>query len=401
MTAQQQLAPQNDRAAIIKPFLIMAHKQIQSLMADKAKADKFTATALVIAADPALAKCNPQSIVQACIGVAMTGLSLDKNKGQAYLVPYKQGDSYGVQVQIGYKGYILDAWRAGWQVKADFIYDVDHYTEENNGFDDRITFVKNHKERLDHLPDWAFEHLIGVRVVARHVSTGADHGQFISKGNIERLRLNSPNQKKVFIYQNESDWVKKGKERDRDRLAKGLPIGIWEQWYPEMAMGKAFKKFIKLLPLGDDMRTVDLDDKVVSTQEQSKQTAAPLASLPPQNAMLIDKSTGEILNPALSTATVDYPVAENDNYDNLIDSEEWSEPEPELSDGYGDMPADGRTPPDADTPTYKGKTYIKGALLTCKSNNELIAYWQQVPDNIKTEFQQQFEERQDALRHGD
>jgi recombinational DNA repair protein RecT len=43
-----------------------------------------------------------------------------------------------------------------------------------------------------------------------------------------------------------------------------LPIGIWQDWFVEMATAKAIKKLAKLLPLGDKRAQIAIatDDKI-------------------------------------------------------------------------------------------------------------------------------------------
>ena len=233
----QQVALQQ-RESAIKAVLAPAHKQIKALCAnDDKRAGQFTAAALVVATNPALNRCTPASIVTALLSVATSGLSVDQNLGHAYFVPYGEN----VQLQIGYKGYIQLAHRAGWMVKSFPVYDVDTYTEESDGWDEKVTFIKNLSARDEGDNKWVFDHLIGVRVAARHADTKDEYAMFVPKAIIEKLRKLSSNQKN----------------------AQAAPTGIWQNNYAEMSQAKAIKQLIKKLPIGDK-RIEDIDDRVIS-----------------------------------------------------------------------------------------------------------------------------------------
>ncbi|WP_052700081.1 recombinase RecT [Methylocucumis oryzae] len=233
----------------IKPFLLNAQKQINSLLGDEQKAKRFLAASLVIASDSSLNRCRPDSIVQALVGIAMADLNVDKNIGHAYLVAY--GDS--AQLQIGYKGFIQLLYRAGWQVKAFPVYLCDEFSMSFDGWDNKVALNANFDSRDEGDRDWVFHNLRGIYVVSRNVVTKDEYSTFVSKKVIEKLRLFSPNQK-------DNQYTKPD---DKERLSKGLPIGIWANWYVEMAQAKAIKKIAKVLPIGDSRVAMILaaDDK--------------------------------------------------------------------------------------------------------------------------------------------
>jgi len=237
------------KAEQIKPLLLASQRQITSLLKDEVKAKKFMAASLVVASDPSLRNCSADSIVQALIGVAMADLNIDKNIGHCYFVPYKDS----VQLQIGYKGFIQLLYRAGWMVKAVPVYQCDQFHMEFDGWDNKIEFIPGIDIREEGDKDWVYQNLRGVYVVARHVDTKDEYSTFVNKTVIEKLRLNSPNQRIGNFT----------KPEDKKRLEKGLPIGIWADWYVEMSQAKAIKKLAKILPIGDNRAATAIatDDK--------------------------------------------------------------------------------------------------------------------------------------------
>lgn len=251
MTQQkQQLSPANQRKEQLKPFLVSAQRQIESLLSgDTARAKQFMAASLVVASDQALSKCDPESIIQALVGVAMLELSIDKNIAHVYLVPY----AGKAQLQVGYKGFIQLLFRAGWAIKAFPVYHCDTFSMDFDGWDNRVEFKPDLDGRDESDNEWAYENFRGSYVVARHADTKDEYSAFVSKKVIEKLRLNSSNQK---ITQ----WTK---PEEKKRLEQGLPVGVWELWYIEMAIGKAIKKLAKTLPIGDSRAQMAIvaDDK--------------------------------------------------------------------------------------------------------------------------------------------
>lgn len=240
------------RIDTLKRALINNRKQIESLLQDTQKANRFLAASLVVASNDNLKNCAPESIAQALIGVAMSDLNIDGNIGHCYLVPYKTT----CQLQIGYKGYIQLLYRAGWLVKSFPVFSVDEFSIDFDGWDNRVHFVPNLDDRQEGDNDWVFQNLRGVYVVARNADTKDEYSLFVNKSVIEKLRQTSPNQKLT-------DWIKGD---DRKRLQNGEPIGVWKDWYIEMAQAKAIKKLAKSLPIGD-MRlntALSVDDKTES-----------------------------------------------------------------------------------------------------------------------------------------
>lgn len=229
----QQLA----RIEQLKPAMLSINRQVESLLMDKNKAKRFLAAALTVASNKSLINCNPDSLAQAAVGVAMNDLNIDPNFGHCYIVPY-QGEA---QLQIGFKGYIQLLFRAGWLVKAYSVYHCDKFYMEFDGWDNQIRFTPNLDERQEGDNAWVFENLRGVYAVARHSETKEEFSTFVPKSIIEKLRLNSPNQK----------LGKYTKPHDAKALSEGKPIGIWDGWYEEMAKAKAIKRLAKTLPISD------------------------------------------------------------------------------------------------------------------------------------------------------
>lgn len=72
------------------------------------RAKTFIASAIgLIASNPKLAKCDPTSLLNACMKAAALDLIIDQNLGFAYVIPYKDQ----AQFQIGWRGFVQLALR--------------------------------------------------------------------------------------------------------------------------------------------------------------------------------------------------------------------------------------------------------------------------------------------------
>lgn len=222
--APQATGPMAVRESQLKHALMGVRKQVESLLGDKSRSDKFMAAALVVSQDRSLAGCRPESITQALVGVAMADLNVDKNVGHCYLIKYGND----VQLQVGYRGFIQLLFRAGWQVKAMPVFKCDYFKMSFNGWDNLVDFEPAFDERDEGNKNWVYENLRGIYTVARNTETKDEVSTFLPKKVIEKLRKVSPNQQN-----------------------KDAPVGIWADWYVEMATAKAIKKLAKQLPIGD------------------------------------------------------------------------------------------------------------------------------------------------------
>ena len=123
----QELSKQSDKLSLQQ---MMFHQKtittLEKCFNDKAKSEKF-ANALVSMynSNPALQKCNLDSIYYAAMKSAELGLPLD-NHGLAYIIPYNGK----AQFQISYRGYLRLAMRTGRLESINIVKMTDNYTIE-------------------------------------------------------------------------------------------------------------------------------------------------------------------------------------------------------------------------------------------------------------------------------
>ncbi len=95
----------------------------------------------LVDADENLKKCDPQKLMMCAFNATALNLSLNKNLGQAYIIPYNDIP----QFQMGYKGFIQLAIRSG-QYKFLNACEIREGEIERNKVTGEIRFVKDNPE---------------------------------------------------------------------------------------------------------------------------------------------------------------------------------------------------------------------------------------------------------------
>ena len=158
------------------------------LSGDEKKLESFKAALLNIALDKQLAKASPESIIKSALQIAELNLPLSKNLGLAYIVAYKNE----AQAQVGYKGWQVLLRRSGILTKTRLIYDVDEFSIEYDGFEDKFRLVPNLEKREETERKWIEKHLIGGWVSFKFVNSGEVMNIFVPAKKIWQLINLSP-----------------------------------------------------------------------------------------------------------------------------------------------------------------------------------------------------------------
>lgn len=216
--------------------LFDSKKELLSRILRSQDVTRFMSVTVQLASDKKLANCTPESLVDCFIGIAQYDL-VPGIGGEAYVIGYKDKAT----LQIGYKGYKQLLYRAGWSVVAHPVYKCDNFIYRIEGAETISSLEPDFMARQEDNKEWVLNNLIGVYVAAKDDMDRKQYS-FITRRVIEKLRLTSANQ----IYASQYT-----KQRDRERINNKQPIGIWEDWYEEMAIAKAVKKFSKSLPISD------------------------------------------------------------------------------------------------------------------------------------------------------
>lgn len=176
--------------------------------------------------------CTPQSIIAAVMQCSMLGLSPIPQRGECYFVPY--GNE--VQMQIGYQGWVLLAYKAG-AVESVFtscVYEGDDFNP-SLGTDVDLP----HKPG----PNYGDPDKVTATYAVISLKGGGKVVKYLTRPMIERLRLKSPMQK------------------------KGVN-GAWKTDYDKMAEAKAIKQAIKFVPREDEWRSADFIDESIAKLDQ-------------------------------------------------------------------------------------------------------------------------------------
>lgn len=192
--------------------------------------ERFVRTVLsVVANDKSgqLIKCSPRSIIGAALQAAQLGLTPGV-LGEAWLVAYKDECTF----QVGYKGLIALASRAGISIQAFSVYTKDEFSYEL-GLNPTLTHKPADGNRGEPIYWYA---------VARDRATGQLMGfAVVDKFEVEQRRKMNP-------------AVKAGKRSP------------WDDNYDAMALTKAVRAVCKFLPMSVDMSTAVVSDGVVRTE---------------------------------------------------------------------------------------------------------------------------------------
>lgn len=225
--------------------------------------DKFVRVAITtIRKNPALAKCNRESLLGALMVSAQLGLEPGILE-QAYLIPY--GNE--VQFQISYKGMIELLRRSG-QLKDIYAYPV----YEN----DEIDIVYGLNRDLIHKPN--FE----------------DRGNVKGYYAVAILKDNT----KAFYY-----MTKKEIEQHRDKFSKSAKSSKspWTTDFDAMAEKTVLKKMLKYLPVSTEyLESMTKDENTYKYDEKEKQVEVKdmnIVNEDIEEAEIVkyDENTGEVL----------------------------------------------------------------------------------------------------------
>ena len=230
---------------------------------------------------PALLQCDPKTVLGAFMTSAALGLEPNTPQGLAYLIPYKRRakkgnqwvDVYDCQFQIGYKGLITLAGRAGIQIQAGAV----------------------HKGDL-------FDYMVGSDSFLRYrINLDAERGELIgafaySKTDVGEMatvlplsELHKIRSRSETFNALERNLQSATSPADRDKAAKKLADTPWVMWEDDMAIKSAIKKHAKLLPMGNAALSL-----AVELDSQSDAGAIDLAAVSDAETALAMVNDGEI-----------------------------------------------------------------------------------------------------------
>lgn len=193
---------------------------------------------LLLNQQPELFECTPATVLGAFMATANLGISLNPAIGYAYVVPHslwKDGQEIGksAQLYISYKGFLKKLYECNPHLHVDFECVL---TGERFEIQKGTTVGVFHILNRNRQPNY---HTIeGVYAVVRNKQTGATlSAVYLSKSEIELLRLSNPVQKKAVT-----------------------PVKAWA-FYKSMAFAKLAKQICKFM----NQQNIETIDETITT----------------------------------------------------------------------------------------------------------------------------------------
>ena len=185
-----------------------------------------------VSANPQLAACTPRSIVGAVIQAGQLGLTPNL-MGQCWILPYrdKKTNTTQAQFQIGWKGLVELAGRAGIRIDAHTVHQHDDFRVEY-GLDPILVHQPAFGSELGDAILWY--------AVAHFPDGTPPKFAVVDRPHVEKRRAAS----------------------------KSPDSPAWKDWYDEMALGKAVRELCRTLVLSVELhRALDADDRVIDVGE--------------------------------------------------------------------------------------------------------------------------------------
>lgn len=194
----------------LKAYINKMQGEIAKALPKVMTPERFTRIALsAVSNTPKLADCTPQSFLGAMMNAAQLGLEPNTPLGQAYLIPY--GNQ--VQFQIGAKGLVDLAHRAGTNIYSHVVYENDEFTYN-----------------------------LGLEPNLSHVPALANRGKPIAYYAVWKNKENYG-----FEVMSHEDVLQHAK-----KYSKTYGSGPWQTAFEEMAKKTVIKQALKYAPLSSE-----------------------------------------------------------------------------------------------------------------------------------------------------
>lgn len=210
--------PMQVKISSIRNMIERSTSQLEMVLQSDEKVKRFIREFMtMVQSNASLVNCTEKSLVAAAIQSAQLNLSLDKNMGQAYVVPYKTN----AQFQIGYLGYLALARRSGEikSIRAEIVYEGDDFKRSYTEGGVKFTHIPCQPSQRGNR--------IGVYMVAQFTN-GGSHFEFMFAEEVEEIKKLSPGARKpdsIWELHTEAMW----KKTVIKRSAKYLPLSVEAQ----------------------------------------------------------------------------------------------------------------------------------------------------------------------------
>ena len=247
-----------------------------------------------------LAEQNPKAnfgqLAKCCIEIANMKLPISKQAGQAYIVPRNVTMHKGtpderkisvLNVEIGYKGWLVLAKRAGIAVRVYPIFRGDDYTYEISGFEQNFTYKPNFQNITAEKTEQFIENnLQFIAIATRDLISKVETCDLVEIALLRKLRSKTQS-----------------------------TGGVYKDWLLEMYKAKAIKYVLKKMPIDtldtsifrafekDDTNDLSYVESAPSITQAPEQTSNPYASAmvtPPTQSDSIDAQFGDTTIPSIN-----------------------------------------------------------------------------------------------------
>lgn len=140
-----------------------------------------------------------EQLARCCVEIASLKLPILKQAGQAYIVP--RGGVYNVE--IGYKGWLVLAKRAGIEVRAYPVFKGDEYSFEVEDFEQKFKFkpsAENLKSERNN--EFVNENLLFIAVATKDLKTGIVGVELVDFFTLARMKNQSSGKNTTY-----SSWL--------------------------------------------------------------------------------------------------------------------------------------------------------------------------------------------------
>ena len=245
------------RPKSIKDYINSMQGEIQKALPSVMTPERFTRIALsAVSNTPKLAECTPQSFLGAMMNAAQLGLEPNTPLGHAYLIPYRSKNGMQCQFQIGYKGLLDLAHRAGTNANAYVVYENDE-----------------------------FSYTLGLHPDIKHIPAVTDRGKPIAY----YATWENPEMKAYGFEVMTKDEV----EAHGKKYSQSYNNSPWQTNFEEMAKKTVLKKALKYAPLKSEFVRAVAEDETVKEEVKEDMSEVPNQYFEAEYEV-IDPDTGDV-----------------------------------------------------------------------------------------------------------
>lgn len=241
---------------MMKGYVEAMMPEIKKVLPSMITPERFTRITInAISSNPKLAECTPASFLGAMMNAAQAGLEPNTPLGQAYLIPYRNKGTLEVQYQVGYKGMLDLAHRAGTNVDAHEVYEND-----------------------------VFEYAYGLEPALKHVPALKNRGEVIAYYAVWRN-----GDAYGFEVMSKEDVQRHAKQFSKSYDSSSSP---WTTNFDEMAKKTVIKKALKYAPMTTEItKALSADGTIKSTLSENMADVFDETDY----SNVIDAETGEVV----------------------------------------------------------------------------------------------------------